>query len=644
VRGLSGAERPLGDIFKRAANVVLEAAHNIKAAITDKVYDAVSSISCKATDGLNTPAVTACLEESAIAAKTARVQDPNFWAQVTRAADLARLVYTPFAQLNASQANNPRTQRYQIYTLISSDHSADAGIVIRNNKIAGTVERIDKPGDSCNKDPNKQGCFKKLAEDRDVLWTKWMEQEFTKWPTAQGTAKLDSTAIKTAAVNTPPTDVEVVVRGSQQVVDWIQNFKAWKTNTDRPNEKIHSGFSQQFEALLPSILAGLSPFKTAILKGQTKLWFFGHSLGGAVCQLLADEVVRQWGIPRKTVKVITFGSPRVGNAAWAARAATFVDHTRFKYTVDLVPEVPPSNFGYVHSATVSYGLIQLPRTSFARSIIRASPFQVVCPGECSRSRADGPLIAMCHSSDLAYATATSAIFHFMKDMYPLAVTGYFPNSQTRGRSNYDQLADLEKFYQTLDNSALSLQVLQCFGDSLCEVLRQYPGANVDNLRTCLYQWKSETGYRLVSFGLMYINARPKQEPWITLYNVRNHLNAADDAADAQRREDKLKTCMAPFVVPGFYSRLADSDWTASLGDMVEVFRRLNAITGKNYNLVTVKPPTTTPPTAPRRPPQPLANLGAGLLPHRPPGMPNPLDAPGSLAARTAAYLNAPVHQ
>jgi hypothetical protein len=96
--------------------------------------------------------------------------------------------------------------------------------------------------------------------------------------------------------------------------------------------RVHSGFKRYLEQVWPA----LRPFVEDL--GRTrKVWFTGHSLGAALATIAADLYADTWG-------VCTFGSPRVGDGAFAsAFAARFADKAvRFVNDADIVTHVPPS--------------------------------------------------------------------------------------------------------------------------------------------------------------------------------------------------------------------------------------------------------------------------------------------------------------
>ncbi|KAL1507013.1 hypothetical protein AB1Y20_007880 [Prymnesium parvum] len=82
--------------------------------------------------------------------------------------------------------------------------------------------------------------------------------------------------------------------------------------------------------------------------------FTGHSLGGAMATLGATEVALSG---RTNLQVYTFGSPRVGDAAWALWARDVIAATngsasvRMRRQLDIVPALPPRILGYRHLPT-----------------------------------------------------------------------------------------------------------------------------------------------------------------------------------------------------------------------------------------------------------------------------------------------------
>ena len=170
------------------------------------------------------------------------------------------------------------------------------------------------------------------------------------WPPDIASARFRSAGMETAFieqrgvqcyVSVASAFVIVSFRGTE-VNDFQDVFDDARFALARWNDagaKVHHGFREAFErveARLADALASIGPERT--------VWFSGHSLGGALAVLAADRLGRANGI-------LSIGSPRVGNAAFAtAFDARFGPVTaRYVSNRDLVTRVPPRRpFGYEH--------------------------------------------------------------------------------------------------------------------------------------------------------------------------------------------------------------------------------------------------------------------------------------------------------
>lgn len=106
--------------------------------------------------------------------------------------------------------------------------------------------------------------------------------------------------------------------------------------------QVHAGFAA---ALLENgVLDTLRDYLGG--KQQARILFTGHSLGAALATLAASII--------QPAYLYTFGSPRVGNRAFAA-AVRGIQHERYVGCCDLVTGIPPEAlFGYVHVGTLHY--------------------------------------------------------------------------------------------------------------------------------------------------------------------------------------------------------------------------------------------------------------------------------------------------
>ena len=81
--------------------------------------------------------------------------------------------------------------------------------------------------------------------------------------------------------------------------------------------RVHEGFLAAYTALAPAVLVGVQsalPLSAAGAMSEKPLLVTGHSLGGAMATIAAFELA----LLGYNVRLITFGSPRVGNAEFAS--------------------------------------------------------------------------------------------------------------------------------------------------------------------------------------------------------------------------------------------------------------------------------------------------------------------------------------
>jgi pimeloyl-ACP methyl ester carboxylesterase len=130
----------------------------------------------------------------------------------------------------------------------------------------------------------------------------------------------------------------VVFRGTANVRNWLSDLDTIPTT--RPYGRIHRGFYNAFLPLRDWVLQQLAA------AGKPRVVIVGHSLGGALANLLAVEAPSslpvQW--------VFTFGQPRVGigsSYTGAVNNRYGKQYVRFVNNNDVVPRVPPWPFAHV---------------------------------------------------------------------------------------------------------------------------------------------------------------------------------------------------------------------------------------------------------------------------------------------------------
>lgn len=100
----------------------------------------------------------------------------------------------------------------------------------------------------------------------------------------------------------------LVFRGSSQPLNWLTDINLMPSRWP-PDGLVHQGFKAAFDRIWPELEARLKSVD-GVIAGRTFLYYTGHSLGAALATMAA--------VRRKPHGLYTFGSPRIGNAAFAA--------------------------------------------------------------------------------------------------------------------------------------------------------------------------------------------------------------------------------------------------------------------------------------------------------------------------------------
>lgn len=150
------------------------------------------------------------------------------------------------------------------------------------------------------------------------------------------------------------TIVNPEVRGIPVIRDWENNLSAQVRRGVTIGGvtiagAVHDGFAASLADLWPGVVARVDALRGAA--PAPRLYFTGHSKGGALANLAAYCARRHW--PAAIVKAATFGAPRAGDRDFAnAYAASAIVCERYEVPEDVVPHVP--QFGFVS------GVLSLP--------------------------------------------------------------------------------------------------------------------------------------------------------------------------------------------------------------------------------------------------------------------------------------------
>jgi triacylglycerol lipase len=135
------------------------------------------------------------------------------------------------------------------------------------------------------------------------------------------------------SASSPSAWAALVFRGTEQdVKDFRRDLLTYPSRVDDGDIRVHRGFLEGLEAVWGQIAAALAAVDGPVFHA-------GHSLGAALATLAS------WR--RAPTSCYTFGSPRVGNAAFAAALAG-VRVYRVVDGRDAIALVPPEGLGFRH--------------------------------------------------------------------------------------------------------------------------------------------------------------------------------------------------------------------------------------------------------------------------------------------------------
>jgi triacylglycerol lipase len=135
----------------------------------------------------------------------------------------------------------------------------------------------------------------------------------------------------------PPNFAALVFRGTEQDPrDFVSDITFPRVPFAGGSGTVHGGFLQALESVWGAISKAISGLELPV-------FYSGHSLGAALATLAAAR--------RRPFALYTFGSPRVGDSAFAA-ALSEVPVFRIVDGADVVTQVPPEGLGFSHVGEV----------------------------------------------------------------------------------------------------------------------------------------------------------------------------------------------------------------------------------------------------------------------------------------------------
>lgn len=149
--------------------------------------------------------------------------------------------------------------------------------------------------------------------------------------------------------------IVVAFRGTEpeSFVNWVVNFDfSQKQSYDGvPGTSVHTGFYDAYMGLKEPIHEALVTLREE--HPSAMVLFTGHSLGAAIAELAVVDMMVARGLNLgHRAQLVTFGCPRVGDHAFATYAEASLNLSwRVTHSSDIVPHVPPEDFGFWHAAT-----------------------------------------------------------------------------------------------------------------------------------------------------------------------------------------------------------------------------------------------------------------------------------------------------
>jgi predicted lipase len=147
--------------------------------------------------------------------------------------------------------------------------------------------------------------------------------------------------------------ITVAYRGSHDAKNWILNLDAKKTACPElwgiEGCHVHEGFLKGEQDVISGVLDAVKSLQAKY--SSYDVICTGHSLGAALATLTAMDLIAS---EVKKVSVWNFGSPRIGDFAFAQGASERLSVHRVTHHKDMVVHTPPMNMDFEHCSTEWY--------------------------------------------------------------------------------------------------------------------------------------------------------------------------------------------------------------------------------------------------------------------------------------------------
>lgn len=149
----------------------------------------------------------------------------------------------------------------------------------------------------------------------------------------------------------------VAFRGPDDIRSWLANIQTNSTNKFEPCLGMCGNFQIDFYGAAQTIYASVTKaIDQYIKKKETPVYITGHSLGGAIANVFAVEMLNRQRIDYVGFeRLVTFGAPRVAEreTAKAMNRLFLENHYRVAHCLDPVPQVP-TKFRFQHAGKLVY--------------------------------------------------------------------------------------------------------------------------------------------------------------------------------------------------------------------------------------------------------------------------------------------------
>lgn len=193
---------------------------------------------------------------------------------------------------------------------------------------AYTLENAAIMADFCNLAYFKPEFIKKQLTQKEFSSFRWIEGKIT----------------DTEVLITQKEDYQIICfRGTNSLTDVVIDLWFTKNIAFGGKGKVHAGFQNALNEVWPTLEKNLDKNRKVIIAG--------HSLGGALAQLLAYRLALK---NYKVSGVYTYGSPRVGNSDFKEAYNSRLANKTFLHinNEDAVPTIPLEILGFTHLGNI----------------------------------------------------------------------------------------------------------------------------------------------------------------------------------------------------------------------------------------------------------------------------------------------------